>query len=81
MNNFAGSLTVFEDSRVFLLDLLKLIWSCLDYLTCYATINYWREKPYWLQYYETISCFFFILNRKKIKQESLVVLINLESFV
>lgn len=44
MNNFAGSLTVFEDSRVVLLDLLKLIWSCLDYLTCYVTIIYWREK-------------------------------------
>lgn len=44
MNNFAGSLAVFEDSSVVLFDLLKLIWSCLDYLTCYATINYWRKK-------------------------------------
>lgn len=26
MNNFAGSLTVFEDSRIVLFDLLKLIW-------------------------------------------------------
>lgn len=44
MNSFTGSLTVLEDTRVILFDLLKMVWSCLDYLACYATINCWRTK-------------------------------------